>query len=366
MRLNQARPRGATERIPPITRRSNANTRGAVAHRAFCVAAAIALLTVRGSAAWAVVEDVGAPGPAILDDASGSSGITNKADALRFDDARFAFRDPSAGSTFLSVGGRFVPIVGAGLEPSQEGQDDPGRPSTAFDYGMKENFYSGALDAIPESVNDSRAVDTIIQSDFMLNGAGDSLITDPVGATGYWPTIYGSSPFAWSAGTVSPRRLRASCSNDGSSSAVMSCVLLEDRIALGLPTDEGKGAQAAYQSGQANFGEGAASPGLGAPTWQRNIASATLSTAPIYFSVASEATLPVFTAVSPPVLDIVFPNVNPNPGPIGYPAGSGGFGGGTKNTPSVPELPAPALFVIGLGGIALARRVRLRPSARFA
>ena len=133
MRLNQARPRRATERIPPITRRSNANTRGAMAHVAFCVATAIALVTARSPAAWATVEDVGTPGPAILEDASGSSGITNKAGA-RFD--QFAFKDLSGDSTSLSVHGRFVPIVGAGLEPSQEVQVYPERPVTPFDYGL--------------------------------------------------------------------------------------------------------------------------------------------------------------------------------------------------------------------------------------
>jgi hypothetical protein len=326
-----------------------------VSHRAFCVATAIALLTARSSAAWAEVEDVGTPGPAILNDASGSSGPSNLADALRFDDARFAFKDPSIGSTFLSVGGRFVPIVGAGLEPSQEGQGDPGRPATAFDYNLSEDYYLGAPDAIPAAVKDFGAVDAIIQNDFMLNGAGDSMITDPVGATGYGATIYGSSPLAWSAGTVSPSRLQASCSSDGSSSEVIRCVVLEDRIALGLPTDGGTGAQAAYQSGQQNFGsEGAASPGFGAPPRPQRIVDA---------AVANEATLPAVNYDSTPVFDFGSPSGTSNGDPIVGQI----IGNVTQSvpTPSVPELPAPALFVIGLGGIALARRVRLRSSARF-
>jgi hypothetical protein len=341
-----------------------------VAHRAFCVATAIALLTASNAAAWAKVEDVGAPGPAILDDASGSSDIANQADALRFEGARFAFRDPSVGSTFLSVGGRFVPIVGAGLEPSQESQVDPGQPVTAFDYSLSEGYFSGTLGEIPAVVKDSGAVDidAIIQNDFMVNGTGDSMITNPAGATGYWPTPYGSSPLAWSAGTLGPRRPNASCSSDGSSSAVMSCVLLEDRIAFGLPPDGGTGTQAAYQSGQQNFGsEAAASPGLGAPTFPRKILDATLSTAPIYFSVANEPTSPVFTAVSPPGFDSVIPSVDSNSGPIQYPGPFGPIiGDGLKSTTlTVPELPASALFVIGLVGIAFARRVALRPSPRF-
>src|SRR6516165_5653476 len=118
---------------------------GPVAHRAFRVATAIALLAASSAAAWATVEDVGAPGPAILDDASGSSDIANQADALRFEGARFAFRDPSAGSTFLSVQGKFVPIVRAGLEPSQESQVDPGQPARAFDYSQSEGYFSGTL-----------------------------------------------------------------------------------------------------------------------------------------------------------------------------------------------------------------------------
>jgi hypothetical protein len=328
-----------------------------VAHRAFCVATAIALLTASSTAAWATGEDVGTPGPAILEDASGSS------DALRFD--QFAFKDLSVGSTLLGVQGSFVPIVGAGLEPSQEVQVDPGTSGTAFDYSLSVYYYSGAPDAIPPTVNNSDAVETIIQSEFMLNGAGD-MMTGSVGATGYWPTLYGSSPLALSAVTESLTRPRASCSSDGSTSAVTLCVILEDRID-GLPTDGGSGAQAAYQSGQQSFGSvGAASPGFGAPTWPRKIVNATLSTAPIYFSLASEVTLPVFTAVSPPVLDLVIPYVNSNSGPAAYPPSVGPvIVGGTSNTPSVPELPVPALFVIGLVGIALARRVSLRPSARF-
>ncbi len=332
-----------------------------VSHRALCVATAIALLTASSSVAWATVEDVGTSGPANLDDASGSFGITNKTDALWF-------RDPSVGSTLLGAQGNFVPIVGAALEPSQEVQVDPGTPATAFDYSLSEYNYSGAPDAIPPTVINSDAVETIIQNEFMLNGAGD-MMTDSVGATGYWPTLYGSSPLALSAVTASPTRPRASCSNDGTTSAVTLCVINEERIDLGLPADGDTGEpQDAYQSGQQNFGsEGAASPGRGAATWPPKIVNATLSTAPIYFSVASDVTLPVFTTVSSSVFDFVIPNVNSNSGAIvdAPPVGQVFGDGPQSTTPSVPELPAPALFVIGLGGIALARRLRLRPSARF-
>jgi hypothetical protein len=307
-----------------------------------------------------------------LDDASGSSDIANQADALRFEGARFAFRDPSAGSTFLSVQGKFVPIVRAGLEPSQESQVDPGQPVTALDYSLSESYFSGTLGEIPAAVRDSGAVDidAIIQNEFMLNGAGDGMITDPAGGTGYWPTIYGSSPFAWVAGTVNPITHKASCSSDGSENAVKECVDLEDRIALGLSTDGGTGAEAAYQSGQQDFGsQDAGSPGLGAPTWPRKIADATLSTAPVYFSIANEPMSPVFTAVSPPGFDSVIPSVISNPGLVGDPTPIIPLpGGGSKweqEFIAAPELPVPALFVIGLVGIALARRIGLRPSACF-
>jgi hypothetical protein len=356
--LNQAPRRGLIERILPITRRSNANMGGLVLRRAFCVATAIALLTARGSAAWAEVEDVGTPGPAILADASGSSGITNKADALRFDDARFAFRDPSVGSTLLSVGGRFVPIVGAGLEPSQEGQVDPGRPATAFDYNLSEDYYLGAPDAIPAAVKDFSAVDAFIQTDLMFNGAGD-MITDPVGATGYSATIHGSLPVALSAGTVSPRRFHASCSGDGSTSAVIICRLSEIQSAIGTAAGGETGSSGDYRSGNQSFGPTSTSmSALGAPGGQIGIATATAPL--VYFSVASPA-------VTNQVLDVVIPNVDSNSDPIvDTPAGLG-IGDTTNGapTPSVPEIPAPAMLVIGLGGIALAGRLRLRTSARF-
>ena len=226
--------------------------RGPVTHRVFRVATAVGLLIAPSSAAWAEVEDVGAPGPAILDVASGSSAIANRADALRFDDARFAFRDPSVGSTFLSVGGRFVPIVGAGLEPSQESQVDPGRPTNAFDYNLSEDYYLGAPDAIPATVKDFGAVDAIIQNDFMLNGAGDSFVTDPVGGVGYWTTTYGSLPFDLHAGPVGRSGLHASCSSDGSSSAVIRCEVLEIRNALGLPAGGEKGSDGSYGSTRAD------------------------------------------------------------------------------------------------------------------
>ena len=328
--------------------------------RAFCVATAIAFLTARGSAAWAEVEDVGTPGPAILDDASGSSGITNKADALRFDDARFAFRDPSVGSTLLSVGGRFVPIVGAGLEPSQGGQVDPGRPATAFDYNLSEDYYSSAPDAIPAAVKDFGAVDAFIQTDLMLNGAGDSTITEPVGATGYSATIHGSLPVALSARTVSPRRFHASCSGDGSTSAVTICQLSEVQSAIGLPAGGETGSSGDYRIGSQSFGPVSNSmPSLGAPGGPIDIAKATFSAPLVYFSLA--------TAVTNQVLDVVIPNVDSNSDPnVDTPAGLG-IGDITNSapTPSVPEIPAPAMLVIGLGGIALAGRLRLRPSARF-
>jgi hypothetical protein len=327
-----------------------------VSRRAFCVATAIALLTARSSTAWAEVEDVGAPGPAILNDASGSSGPSNLG---------FAFRDPSVGSTFLSVRGNFVPIVRAGLEPSEEGLVDPGQPATAFDYNVSQDYYSGAP-AIPATVKDFGAADAdaIIQNDFMLNGAGDSMITDPAGAT--WATIYGSSsPLALSAGTVNPRTLKASCSGDGSGGAVIRCVVLEDRIALGLPTDGGTGAQAGYQSGQQDFGsESLASPGFGAPTGP--LVKATLSTAPIYFSVANEATLPAVYYDSTPVFDLGSPSGTSTGDPIVNPPSVGiGYVPQSPAAPSVPELPAPTMIVIGLGGIALARRFRLRSAARL-
>jgi hypothetical protein len=323
-----------------------------VLRRVFCVATAIAILTARGSAAWAEVEDVGTPGPAILDDASGSSGITNKADALRFDDARFAFRDPSVGSTLLSVGGRFVPIVGAGLEPSQGDQVDPGRPATAFDYNLSEDYYLGAPDAIPAAVKDFSAVDATIQTDLMFNGAGD-MITDPVGATGYSATIHGSLPMALSAGTVSPRRLHASCSGDVTTSAVIICRLSEIQSAIGTAAGGETGSGGDYRSGNQSFGPISTSmSAVGAPGGQIGIATATFSAPLVYFSVASPA-------VTNQVLDVVIANVD-------TPAGLGvGDITNSSPTPSVPEIPAPAMLVIGLGGIALAGRLRLRPSARF-
>ena len=330
--------------------------------RAFCVATAIALLTARGSAAWAEVEDVGTPGPAILDDASGSSGITNKADALRFDDARFAFRDPSVGSTLLSVGGRFVPIAGAGLEPSQEGQVDPGRPATAFDYNLSEDYYSGAPDAIPAAVKDFSAVDAFIQTDLMLNGAGDSTITDPVGGFAYWTRMYGSLPLGLEVDHVSPNRFHASCSGDVSTSAVMICRLSEIQSAIGSAAGGETASSGDYRSGNQSFGPvGNSMRSLGAPGGQIGIATATFSAPLVYFSVASPA-------VTNQVLDdVVIPNVDSNYHPnVDTPAGLG-IGDITNSapTPSVPEIPAPAMLVIGLGGIALAGRLRLRPSARF-
>jgi hypothetical protein len=311
-----------------------------VSHRAFCVATAIALLTASSTAAWARVEDVGTPGPAILDGVTGRSEIDNKADALRF--------DPSVGSTLLSVRGRSVPIVGAGLKPWQEGDDDPERRSTATDYLLN----SSALDAIPEAVNDSRAVD----NDFILNGADDSLMTNPVG--GLWTITHDSSSLDLLGGSVSANKLHASCSG---SSSVMSCVVLED--ALGLPTDGGTGAQDAHPSGQRSFGSAdAASDGVGAPLWPQMTVGAALSMPPFYFSSANVAVaLPDLNTVSTPALDFINPNVSSNSDPI---VGLD-IGDISVPTPSVPELPAPALFVIGLGGIALARRFRLRPSARF-
>jgi hypothetical protein len=295
-------------------------------------------------------------GPASLDDASGSSGITNKTDALWFG-------DPSGGSALLGAQGNFV----AALEPSHEVQVDPGTPANAFDYSQSEYNYSGAPDAIPPTVINSDAVETILQNEFMLNGAGD-IMADSVGATGYWPTLYGSSPLALSAVTASPTRPRASCSNDGSTGTVTICMVNEERIDLGSPADGGAATQGFYQSGQQNNGlQGAASPGLGAPPWVQRIVNATFSTAPIYFSVANEVTSPVVNTVSTPQLDFVIPTGSSSYDTIVDPTNGGaGISEVAQNaTPSVPELPAPALFVIGLGGIALARRVRLRPSARF-
>jgi hypothetical protein len=309
------------ERIPPITRRSNANMRGIVAHRAFCVAAAIALLTASSSVAWATVEDLGTPGSANLDDASGSSGIANKAEA--------------------------------GLEPSQEGQVHPGQPATPFDYKLSGDYFSGAP-AIPVAVENFGEVDANIQ-DFMLNGA-DVMITDPVGATGYSATIYGSLPLTLSAGTMSPYRFQASCSGDGSVSAVMNC----EALALGLPSDGGTGPSGKQTSGPvSNF-----APAFGAPGRPIESAKATFSEPLVYFSVANDATSP---AVTNQVLDVVIPKVNSNSDPnVDTPAGFviGDFTN-TAPTPSVPEIPAPAMLVIGLGGIALARRFRLRSSARL-
>ena len=339
-------------------------------HRVFCVATAVGLLIAPCSAAWAEVEDVGTPGPAILDDASGSSGIANRADALRFDDARFAFRDPSVGSTFLSVRGTFVPIVGAGLEPSQE--VDPGRPATAFDYNLSEDYYTGGPDSIPAAVKDFGAVDAIIQNDFMLNGAGDSLVTDPVGGIGYWTTTHGSShgssAFDLHPSPVVYNRSHASCSSDGSISAVIRCQNLEIGIALGLPAGGETEFDGSYKSGQQSFGfGGATSPGQGAPPWLQTIAGTALSAPPVYFSLANEVTLPVLNTVATPLLDFTNPSVNPSLPNRGSARRWRRHrrGGAGAPTPSIPELPAPALFVIGLGGIALARRVRLRPSARF-
>lgn len=311
--------------------------------RAFCVATAIALLTARSSAAWAVVEDVGTSGPAILDDASGSSGPSNVADALRSGDARFGSRDPSVGSTSLSFRGRIIPIVGAGLEPSQEGQVDPGQSPTAFDSNLSEDHHSGAPDAISPAVNTFGAVD----ADIILNFGDDSMITDPVGGLGYWTTIHGSPSLALSAEALSPRRFQASCSGDGSTSAVIRCEVLE----LGIPTDGNTGSSGAYQSEQRSFGfEGATSSG--APPSPQATADTKFSMPGVYFSVANDATLPAVTAG---VFDFANLSGNSNTGPID----PGIFDLTQGPAPSIPEIPTPVMIAIGLGGMALVRRLQL-------
>lgn len=288
--------------------------------------------------------------------------------------------------TLLSPDGKRIYFYGAGLEPSYGARDDGGRSATGTDFDRSAGFSSDpSMDtgsAFPATVEDFAPVETIIEKDLLFLGTSDSLAWTPIDASDPWPTIPVSSDFDPLSGPLSrvrhKRRGLAICSGDGSSIAVMRCEASEDSMST-TATDNGADSDDVYQPLRQglSFAIGGGQigwPGGGAAA---SVAWGTGAALPLpdVFYAAAGASAPL-SAEAPPAADAIMPAPDLEIPDGSVDAGEGAdpftiaqLAGALPSGPlasSVPEVPLPAMLMIGFGGLALVRRRRLFSPARLA
>jgi hypothetical protein len=304
-----------------------------------------------------------------------------------------AFRDgwPSRGDfTSISVGGNIVSSLGADLGAPPDGQDG-GRPlTTRFDYELNAD-YSSALDGglFPATVMDFGSVDSLIMNGQTLFGTSDYASGFSVDAFGSWslrPSNLDPSPDR--AGETGSH-----CSSDGSTTGVMQCEAEED-LGSFITTSPGAGLGAGGSSGlQSPNLPGANAPFDGASLSPQQIFTLEKIAAEKSFATTSSSgviqgtvppacgdcglTPPAVDGAVAPTSDFVDQSGKPNSASSADPLFSSTLGDSISSTlgdsisstlgdsivtqpaTSVPEIPPPAMLLIGFGGLALlARRSR--------
>ena len=319
--------------------------------RAYCVAAAVAFLIAGSGTASAEVEDI-PPVAASPDDIAQGSGLFRKADAFGIEGATRPW-----GSTFtsLSVGGKTVssPID---VGPPPDGQDE-----------LHADYSSSTLDGLfPTTVMDFGPANSPVLNDPVLFGDsadGSDFFGGPFGSWSLVPSDFDAP----GKDDPTPRRGSGSCSSsDGSTSGVIRC---ETEEALGPFMTTSVGSNGDNQSAQ----QGSLFPGPSAPFGGAYLPQQILGVEMIAgrnnFTTtsagdATQGTLPPPVDVAPAPYDFVNTNgITPISDPtaplLSIPLGDLVM---TQPAPSVPEIPAPAMLLIGFGGLALVGWRRLRGS----
>jgi len=332
--------------------------------RAYCVAAAVAFLIAGSGTASAEVEDIGRPATAFPD-----GGVVPDPGV---------FRDgwPSSGDfTSLSVGGKIVSSLGAESGAPPDGQDGGGPLPAPFDYELNADYSSSTLDGglFPATVTGFGSVDSLIMNDQMLFGDSDH-------ASGF--SAFGSGSLGLS--NVDPSGDRTGkrgshCSSDGSYASFI-CETEED-LGPFMTTSPGAGPDAGYPSGlQSPNPPGANAPFGGAHLSAQQILGLEAIAAQNSFAMTSpwgeiQGTFPPACGdcgVTPLVVDSVFVATSDSGNPIGTPTSdpppdltSGGSAANVGGQAAVPEIPPPAMLLIGFAGLALIGSRRRWRSARL-
>lgn len=322
-----------------------------------------------GTAA-AEVEDVGQPATAFPD----GGGARDR-------DGFGTLALPSWGGDFtsLSVGGKIVSSLGSDNRPSPDGQGGGGPLPTPFDYELNADYSSSTLEGglFPAAVTDFGPVDSLILNDQTLFGDSDHAGGFSVNAFGSWSL--GPSNFDPLVKDPTPKRGSGHCSGDGSSAGVIRCETDESLGSFMTTAGSDAGYQPAQQSPNL---PGSNAPAGGASLSPQQIFALEMIAEQNNFATARpwdgikeifppacgacDATAPVVVGSFAAASDFANPGGNLNSGSPSNPPGGGSlpsFGGGPAT--SVPEIPPPAMLLIGFAGLALIGSRRLRRSARL-
>jgi hypothetical protein len=280
--------------------------------------------------------------------------------------------------TSLSVGGKIVSSLGADLG-APDGQDG-GRPLPApSDYGLNADDSPSAFGSglFPETVMDFGSVDSLIMNGQTLFGDSDYAGGFSVGAFGSWSLRLSNLD-------PSPDRARETgshCSSDGLTAGVIQCEAEED-LGSFITTSTGAARDAGGPSGlQSPNLPDADAPSGGASLSPQQIVTLEMIAAQKSFATTSPSgviqgtvppacgdcgsTQPAVDGPLAPTFDFVDLSGNPNSASSADPLVSAMLGNSVWTQPatSVPEIPAPAMLLIGFGGLALLGRRSRRPSA---
>ncbi len=278
----------------------------------------------------------------------------------------------------LSVGGTVVSSLGSDNGP--EGQDGGG-PLPTFDELTAD--YSSSTDGglFPPTVNGSESLDSwIMNNDPTLFGDSDHVGGFSVKASGLW-LLVPSNP-----SEDRPGKGGSNCSSDDSIAGVGRCEM-EGDLSFLITTSLGAGSDGADQSGPQSLNLA----GLNAPFGGSFLSGNYLNAQQIFEMIAAQnsfaMTWPwgmiqgafpppcVACDVTPPVVDDSFApasdfvirggslSSDTPPDPPG--GGSLPNIGNARPAIAVPEIPPPAMLLIGFAGLALIGRRRLWGSTRL-
>jgi hypothetical protein len=318
------------------------NLEGPLSPRAYCVAAALALLIAgSGTASATAFPDGDVPsGPGLFRDGFGTS---------------------MGDFTSFGVGGKEV-VSSVGSDNGTEGQDRGGPLPRSFD-DLKADYSSSTVDPLfPAWVTNSES------DDFDLWINEQTLFGDSDYAGGLFVNVFGSRSLGLSSFESSEHRPgnggSGACSSDDSIAGVEGCERKEELSSL-IAGSPDAGSDAGYQPAQQipNF------PGSNPPFGGVNqIPGLEMKAAENSFAMTwpwgaiQGAFPPACCDVTPPVVDdsfappsdFVSPTLDLPSGQLGNALGNGLL----TDPPSAPEIPQWAMLLIGFAGLSLAVRRR--------
>ena len=263
--------------------------------------------------------------------------------------------------TSLSVRGIVVSSRGSDNGPPTDRQDGGGPLPLSSDYDLNADYSSSTVDGLfPAWVTGSGSADfNSWMNDQTLFGDSDNF-------GGFFINAFGSSSLGLSIFHPledRPGKRGSYCSSDGSTTAVIRCDNdMMTNLSVGSDDADPSGLQSPYLPDlNAPFGRAHSS----AMTWQWGVIQGAFppdATPPVVDSPFDPASLAA-TPTSEPLSD------SPSGGPLanigGGPLANIGGGPLANIGGSVPEIPAPAMLLMGFAGLALVGSRRRWRSARL-